>query len=106
MYLGKPSIYKDTDGVFKLQCGSGTNSVARIRQNKRFITFKLADLRYLMNRLHLVQVQQTRYIIARDDIMAYAIAALRSSEFVEPQSPVCRLILYDQLFDEIKTLLI
>jgi hypothetical protein len=74
-------------------------------QDKRFVTFKLDDLRYLMNMLHLLQGQQTRYILARDDDMAYAIAALDSREFVEPQSAVCGLILYDQLFDEIKTLL-
>jgi hypothetical protein len=56
--------------------------------------------------LHHVQVQQTWYILARDDVMAYAIAALRSSEFVETQSAVCLLTLYDQLFDELKTLFI
>jgi hypothetical protein len=75
-------------------------------QDKRFVTFKRGDLRYLMNMLHLVQVQQNRYIIARDDVVAYALDALTSSKFVEPQSAVCGLILYAQLFDELKTLLI
>jgi hypothetical protein len=32
-----------------------------------------------------------------------ALLARGSSEFVEPESPVCGLILYEQLFYEIKT---
>jgi hypothetical protein len=106
MSRGERYIYKEDDGVFKLQCGSGTNSVVRMCQDKRFVTFILDDLRYLMNMIHLVQVQQTRYILARDEFVAYAITALRSMEFVEPESAVCGLILYDQLPDDLKTLLI
>jgi hypothetical protein len=72
MYQGKRHIYKDD--VFKLQC-SGTDSVARMYQNKRFVTFKRDNLRYLMNMLYLVQDQQSRYILARDDVVAYALLA-------------------------------
>jgi hypothetical protein len=72
----------------------------------RFVIFKLANLRYLTNMLHFVQVQQTKYILARNDVMAYAVAALGSIEFVEPSPMATSLIPYDQLFDEIKTLLI
>ena len=36
--------------------------------------------------------------------MAYAVAALGSNEFVEPLPTATNLILYDQLFDELKTL--
>jgi hypothetical protein len=73
-------------------------------QNKRFVTFKRDDLRYLMNMLHLVQVHQTKYILARDDVRTYAIAALGSAEFVEPNPAAIStcLIPYDQMFDEIK----
>jgi hypothetical protein len=67
--------------VFRLQC-SGTDSVAGMYQNKRFVTFKRDDLRYLMNVLHLVQEQQRRYILARDDVVAYALLALGSSELL------------------------
>jgi hypothetical protein len=81
MYLGKR--YTCKDDVFKLLC-SGTDNVARIYQKKGFVTFKRYDLRYLMNMLHLVQDQQTRCILARDDV-AYALLARGSCEFVEPQ---------------------
>jgi hypothetical protein len=56
--------YTCRDGVFRLQC-SGTCSVARMYQDKRFIVLKLDELRYLMNMQHLVLVQQTKYILAR-----------------------------------------
>jgi hypothetical protein len=59
-----------------------------------------------MNMLHLLQVQQTKYILARDDVRGYAIASVVSTEFVEPQPAVCGLIPYDQLFDELKTIFI
>jgi hypothetical protein len=75
-------------------------------QDMRFVIFKLADLRYMMNMLHFVQFQQTKYIIARNDIMTYAVAVLGSIEFVEPHSTACCLIPYGQLFVELKTLLI
>jgi hypothetical protein len=38
--------------------------------------------------------------------MTYALAALGSIEFVEPQPTASGLILYDQLFVELKTLFI
>jgi hypothetical protein len=59
-----------------------------------------------MSMLHLVQIEQAQYTLARDDVMVYALLVLASIEFVEPQSAVCGLILYDQLFHELKTLLI
>jgi hypothetical protein len=58
-----------------------------------------------MGMLHLVQTQQAQYTLARDDVVAYVLAQA-SSEFVEPHSALCGLILYDKLFQEIKTLLI
>jgi hypothetical protein len=79
---------------------------ARMYQDTRFVIFKLDALRYLMNMLHIVQVLQTKYILAQDDVRAYAIGVLRSTEFVELQPTICGLIPYDQLFDELKTPLI
>jgi hypothetical protein len=103
VYLGKRYSYKD--GEFKLLC-SGTESVARLYLNKRFVTFKDCDIRYLMVMLHLVQAQQAQYTLARDDVVAYVLLAQAASEFVEHQSDLCGLILCDQLFQDIKTLLI
>jgi hypothetical protein len=59
-----------------------------------------------MSMLHLVQIQQAQYTLAQDDVVAYALLAQGSSEFIEPQSSVCGLILYEQLFQKLKTLLI
>jgi hypothetical protein len=90
VYLGKRYSYKD--GEFKLQC-SGTDSVARLYLNKRFVTLKDCDIRYLTGMLHLVQTQQTQYTLAREDVVAYVLLAQAASEFVEPRSALCGLIL-------------
>jgi hypothetical protein len=59
-----------------------------------------------MGMLHLVQAQEIQYTLARDDIVANVLLFQAASEFFEPQSTICGLILYDQLFQVIKTLLI
>jgi hypothetical protein len=76
--------YACKDGVFGLLYNGETHSVARMYQGTQYIIFKLADLRYLMSMVNFVQIQQGKYIVTRDDVRAYAIAALGSSEFVEP----------------------
>ena len=53
----------------------------------------------MMNMLHYVHVQQTQYILAQNDVMAFAIAALGSIEFVEPPHTATSLIPYGQMFD-------
>ena len=60
----------------------------------------------MLNMLHFVQIQQTQYILAQNDVMAFAIAALGSIEFIEPPHTTISLIPYCQLFDELKTKLI
>jgi hypothetical protein len=59
-----------------------------------------------MNMIHIVQDQQNKYILTRNDVMAFAVDALGSIEFVDTTSNAAGLILYDQLFAELKTLLI
>ena len=97
--------YMCKDDLFRLQ-SAGTYTAARMYRDKKFVNFKLADLRYMMNMLNFVQVQQTKYILAQNYVMAYAVVALGSIEFVEPPHTATSLILYDLLFDELKTLLI
>ena len=72
----------------------------------RNFSFKLADLRYMMNMLHFVHVQRTQYTLAQNDVLAFAIAALRSIEFVGPPHTATSHIPYRQLFDELETVLI
>ena len=50
--------------------------------------------------------QQSQYILAQVDVMAFAFAALVSIEFVEPPHTTAGLIPYGQLFDELKIRLI
>ncbi len=70
--------YACKDDLFHLQ-STGTCTTARIYRDKKFVSF--ADLRYMMNMLHFVQVQQTEYILAQN-VMAYAVGALGLTEFV------------------------
>jgi hypothetical protein len=57
-----------------------------------------------MNTVNIVQIRQAQYILASYDVRAYAVAALDSTEFVEPNhaSAAC-LIPYERLFDEMKS---
>ena len=74
-------------------------------RGKQFVGFKLDELRYLMSILHFVRDQQTRYILPQNDVMAYVIAALGSTEFVDLPLTANNIILHDQLFEELKTVL-
>ena len=96
--------YTFKEDLFRLQ-SAGTYRAARMYLDKQFVSFKFADLLCIMNMLHFLQYQQTKYILLQNDVMAYAFAALGSIEFVEPPPTATNLILYDQLFDELKTLL-
>ena len=55
---------------------------------------------------HMVQAQQSQYILAQAEVMAVVFATLWSIEFVEPPHTTAGLIPYDQLFDELKIRLI
>jgi hypothetical protein len=46
------------------------------------------ELRYLSNIFHVVQNQQTLYILNLPDVMTYARAALSSPSYVAPATPV------------------
>ena len=50
--------YTCKDDLFHLQ-SAGTNRAARMYQDKQFVSFKFADLRYIMNMLHVVEYQQS-----------------------------------------------
>jgi hypothetical protein len=70
--------------------------------HKQFVAFKPVELRYLMNILHFVRDHHTKYSLAQNDVIAYVIAALESTEFVDPP-PTTSNQIYDHLFDEFKT---
>ena len=79
---------------------------ARLYRDKKCVSFTLTDLRYMMTMLHTVQAQQSQYIIAQSDVMAFALAALGPIEFLEPPRTTAGLIPYCQLFEELKMRLV
>jgi hypothetical protein len=90
------------DGVFGLSYSGGSRAIARMYLDKRYIIFKLADLRYLMNMLNFVQVLVSKYTLVRDDVRSYAASARGSTGFIEPNPLSTCNIPYYRLFDEIK----
>ena len=54
---------------------------------------------------NLFSFDSTSYILAQNYVIAYVIAALRSTKFVDPPPSASNHILYDQHFDDLKTVL-
>jgi hypothetical protein len=97
--------YKFRDGVFRLLYRGGNQAVPRMRLDKRYIIFKVEDLRYLKNMLHIVQEQVSTYTTSRDDVRSYAACADGYTEFVEPNPLSSSDISYVRLFNELKSLI-
>ena len=70
------------------------------------IAYKLSDLRYLNTIMPMVTNQLARYSSAMMDVMAYAMSAMASTEYIEPLPTYSKNSLYPQLFEELKTLTI
>jgi hypothetical protein len=90
------------DSLLRLQT-TATLGVAKRYLGRAYINFKLNELQNLMNLATFITDQQTKYILAQNDVVQYTVAALGSTEFVEPQPTATNLILFDQLFDELKS---
>ena len=103
--MHRGELYTCKDGPFRLR-SCKTHNNARMYRDRKCISFKLTDLRYMMNILPMVQAQQAQYILAQTDVTAFAVAALGSIEFIEPPHTTAGLIPYGQLFDELKVQLI
>jgi hypothetical protein len=74
--------------------------------DKRYIVLKLANLRYLMNMLYLVQALLNKYTEAHGDVMSYVSSARGRTEFIQPPPSSTANIPYDRLFEEVKMPLI
>jgi hypothetical protein len=92
-------------GLFPLQT-TATVGVAKIYLRRTFINFKLNELQNRISMSPFITDQQAKFILAQHDVVQYTVAALESTEFVDPLSNATNLILFDQLFDELKTVLI
>ncbi len=75
--------YSCKDDLFRLQ-SAGTYRVARMYLDKQFICFKLTEMGYLINMFQIVQIQQTKYILALPDVMAYETDAVILTVYVMP----------------------
>jgi hypothetical protein len=73
---------------------------------RSFINFWLHELRNLMDVSPFIADQQTKYILAQIDVIQYTVAALGSTQFVDPPPTATTLILFNQLFDILKTVLL
>jgi hypothetical protein len=98
--------YTFRDGVFRMLYRGGDQAVARMLLDKGFVIFKLGKLKYLMNMLHIVQEQVSRYTASSDDVSSYAASAVSYREFVEPNPLSSSDIPYVRLFNELNTPLI
>ncbi len=97
--------YMRKDGAFRIR-SSKTHNSARLYHGRQCVSFRLADLRYMSTVLHMVEAQQSQYILAQADVMLYAYGVLGSVVFPEPQRSGECPIQYDQLFAELTLKLI
>ena len=96
--------YAFGDGMFRLTT-TRKYKTARITFDRHYISFKLEELRYLSNMFYVLQNQLTYYTLVLSDLLNYVAKALSSTTFVEPSPDASNLILYYQLFDELKSLI-
>ena len=94
-------LYTRKVGAFRILSGR-THTCAKLYHCKQCVGFMLAALRYISTMLHMVEAQQSQYILAQADVMLYAYGVLGSLVFVEPQRSGECPIQYDQLFAELK----
>jgi hypothetical protein len=99
--MQRGELYTCKDGSFRLR-SSKTHNCARVYRDKKCVNFTLTDLRYMMIMLHLVEAQQSQYILAQADVMVIAFAALGALDFVESPRTTASQIPYGMLFEELK----
>ena len=95
--------YKKTDGNFKINT-TGSYRVARVYLSKQYVTFTHEELRNLAYIMYMIQ-NQTTYMAAMTDVIAYIGTVHSSSTYVEPSSTADKSINYYQLFEELKYVL-
>ena len=64
-------LYTLKDGAYRIRF-SKTHNCARLYYGKQFVSFQLTHLRYMSNMLHMVEAQQSQYILAQGEVMSYA----------------------------------
>ena len=87
--MHRGELYTGKDGPFLLR-SCKTHNNARMYRDRKIVSLKLTDLRYLMNILHMVLAQQAQYILEKPDVIAFALQRwdLSSSLSLHIQLPV------------------
>jgi hypothetical protein len=86
------------DALFRLQT-TATVGVTKMYLGRAFINFKMKELQNLSSLSPLIADQQTKYILAQNDVLQYTVAAQGSTEYVEPHPTATNFLLFDRLFD-------
>ena len=73
--MHRGELYTCKDGPFRLR-SSKTHNRARMYGDKKCVSFTLNDLCYMKKIQHMVQAQQSQYILAQADVMAFVFATL------------------------------
>jgi hypothetical protein len=98
--------YDYSDGDFRLNAQGGSGSIARMTINKKYMSLRLGELQHLSRMFHVVQNQLDAYTNAMPSVLAYVTAALSSTTYIDPTADASKLILYPQLYEELKTVLL
>jgi hypothetical protein len=102
MHRNESFVWRSEDKVFKMH-STRSLRIARFTNNKQWISIKLQELRNLHYIFHIITNTLFMYTEALGDVRAYVNAALASSSYVEPPPTASKLIIYRQLFDELKS---
>jgi hypothetical protein len=92
------------DGYLRLTT-TGSIKAARLYLGKQYMSLKLQELRYIRDMFCIIHNQQILYLRALPDVLSYVTAAQSSANYIEPHINASNDILYPQLFDELKSIL-
>ena len=87
---------------FRLQTViGGVEPAAKFTMDRRSITPKVGELKYLLLNMSILVRQLARYTMAENDVSGYVHSSIASSSFVAPKETAYLSVQYDVLFDEI-----
>lgn len=101
-HLGKEKPYKCTEMGFQLRT---IGKLVKVKLNKKCIVLKNDEVNYLLTNIIFLQNQLARYELCISDVKNYAAEAINAKSFIVPNK-TCPFILYDVLFDEVKSHLV
>ena len=79
---------------------SRSRSEAQFHHDRRSITLKVGELKYMLLNMSTLVRQLARYTMAEKDVSEYVHSSTASSSFVTPKETASLFVQYDVLFDE------